>query len=437
MSPRDTLARLRRGEAPGPKRLSDFAEGLAEGSVSDAQAGAFAMGICHTPLTPAGRAALTRAMRDGGEVLEWDLPGPVIDKHSTGGVGDCVSLVLAPALAACGAYVPMISGRGLGHTGGTLDKLSAIPGLRVEMQTDELQDVVRRVGCAIVGATADIAPADRRLYAVRDVTGTVESLDLIVASILSKKLAEGIEALVLDVKTGSGAFMADPEAARALAAALVETGQANGVMTSAILTDMSQPAATAAGNALEVIAAMEALTEPRARRSLRLVTLARALGGEALALAGMVADADEGSARIEMALTSGAAAEVFGRMIAAQGGPTDFPERWRDRLPAAPVVAELRADRPGVMARIDARALGEIVVDLGGGRRREDDRIDPTVGLSHLAQLGAVITEGQPLARVHAADGEAAAEAAERVAHAMEMESGAVTPPQLVQETLR
>ncbi len=435
--PRETLARLRQGDAPNADALRDFASGLADGSVSDAQAGAFAMGVCRTPLTPEGRAALTRAMRDGGEVMEWDLPGPVIDKHSTGGVGDCVSLILAPALAVCGAFVPMISGRGLGHTGGTLDKLSAIPGFRTEMQTDEVQAIVRRVGCAIVGATGDIAPADRRLYAVRDVTGTVESLDLIVASILSKKLAEGPEALVLDVKTGSGAFMADPKAARGLAQALVETAQANGVMTSAILTDMSQPAATSCGNALEVISAMEALTEPGARRSERLVTLVKSLGGEALALGGLVPDADIGAERIGTALSSGAAAEVFGRMAAAQGAPADFLERWRDRLPAAPVVAELRADHPGVVSEIDARALGEIVVDLGGGRRREDDTIDPAVGLSHIVQLGAVVTEGQPLARIHAAESDVAEVAAARVAEAITMESGAVTPPPLVQETLR
>ncbi|MEM7643622.1 MAG: thymidine phosphorylase [Pseudomonadota bacterium] len=437
MTARALLSTLRRGEVPSVSALAAFVADLAEGDVSDAQAGAFAMGICRTPLDGPGRAALTRAMRDGGEVLAWDVPGPVIDKHSTGGVGDCVSLILAPALAACGAYVPMISGRGLGHTGGTLDKLAAIPGFRVEMQTDELQSIVIRVGCAIVGATAEIAPADRRLYAVRDVTGTVESLDLIVASILSKKLAEGIEALVLDVKTGSGAFMADPQAARALAQALVETGQANGVMTSAILTDMSQPVATSAGNALEILTAMEALTDPNGRASSRLVAVTRALGGEALALGGLVADADAGADRIGRALTSGEAAEVFGRMVAAQGGPSDFPERWRDRLPAAPVVAELRADQPGVVAEIDARALGEVVVDLGGGRRRETDRVDLAVGISHIAQLGAVVTEGQPLARVHAADGDAAEAAAARVAEAIVMGSGAVTPPTLVQETIR
>ncbi|PWJ21179.1 thymidine phosphorylase [Jannaschia seohaensis] len=437
MSARDTLLQLRRGEAPGARALTEFAEGLADGSVSDAQAGAFAMGVCHTPLAPPDRAALTRAMRDGGEVLHWDLDGPVVDKHSTGGVGDCVSLVLAPALAACGAYVPMISGRGLGHTGGTLDKLAAIPGFRTEMQVDELQSVVARVGCAIVGASADIAPADRRLYAVRDVTGTVESLDLIVASILSKKLAEGPEALVLDVKTGSGAFMTEETAARALAAALVETAQANGVMTSAVLTDMSQPAATSAGNALEVISAMEALTEPGARDALRLVTLTQVLGGELLALGGLAQDAEDGAERISRALASGEAAEVFGRMVKAQGGPGDFPERWRDRLPAAPVVAELRADRPGVVARIDTRALGETVVELGGGRLREDDRIDPTVGISHIVSLGSVVGEGQPLARVHAADGESAERAAARVAAAIGFAPGAVTPPPLIRETLR
>ncbi|MEM9795468.1 MAG: thymidine phosphorylase [Pseudomonadota bacterium] len=435
--PRDTLSRLRDGKAPSPGGLRRFADGLADGTVSDAQAGAFAMGICHTPLTAEGRAALTRAMRDGGEVLDWDVQGPVIDKHSTGGVGDCVSLILAPALAACGAFVPMISGRGLGHTGGTLDKLAAIPGFRTEMQTDEIQALVSRIGCAIVGATADIAPADRRLYAVRDVTGTVESLDLIVASILSKKLAEGLEALVLDVKTGSGAFMADEAAARDLAAALVETGQANGVMTSALLTDMSQPAANAAGNALEVIAAMEALTEPGNAAATRLIELVKSLGGEALALGGLVSDAAEGGQRILAALQKGDAAEVFGKMVAAQGGPSDFLDRWRDRLPAAPVVAELRADQPGIVSRFDTRRLGEIVVELGGGRRREDDRIDPAVGISHLVPLGTSVTEGQPLARIHASNGDDAETAAVAVAEAMEMASAPITPPTLVRDLVR
>jgi len=437
MSLRDTLAALRAGRAVGKRALVEFARGLADGRVSDAQAGAFAMGVCHVPMAADTRAALTRAMRDTGAVLDWHLDGPVADKHSTGGVGDCVSLVLTPALAICGAYVPMISGRGLGHTGGTLDKLASIPGFRTDLATEEMQRIVAEVGCVICGATEDIAPADRRLYAIRDVTGTVQSTDLIVASILSKKLAEGLEALVLDVKSGSGAFMTDPAEARALARALVETAQAAGVMTSAIVTDMNQPAASSAGNALEVIAAMEALTDPNARASARLVTLARVLGGECLALCGLVADADEGEARIGDALTSGAAVETFGRMVAAQGGPSDFPDRWRDRLPAAPVVAELRADAPGVVGGIDTRALGEIVVDLGGGRRREDDRIDPTVGISHMAEIGAVVTEGQPIARVHAADADEAEEAAGRVAEAIELASRPVTAPGLIREVIR
>ena len=437
MSLRDTLAQLRAGRAPSPKRLAEFAAALADGRASDAQAGAFAMGVCHTSLGRDGRTALTRAMCDGGAVMAWDLDGPVVDKHSTGGVGDCVSLILAPALAACGAYVPMISGRGLGHTGGTLDKLSAIPGFEVDLGPERLGDVVAEVGCVIAGATPDIAPADRRLYAVRDVTGTVESLDLIVASILSKKLAEGPEALVLDVKTGSGAFLVDVEAARGLAHALVETAQAAGVMTSALLTDMSQPLAPCAGNALEVIAAMEALTLASGRASARLVAVTCALGGEALALGGLAADAETGATRIRDALDDGRAAERFGRMVAAQGGPSDFLERWRDRLPAAPVVAELRADRPGTVRSIDARALGEIVVDLGGGRRREDDRVDPAVGLSHVAALGDAVTDGAPIARVHAADAAAAEAAAIRVGEAIELSEGAVTAPELLRETIR
>ena len=423
---------------PPTRALAAFARALPQGgAITDAQVGAFAMGLCRIALDAGRRAALTRAMRDSGVVLRWDLDGPVADKHSTGGVGDCVSLVLAPALAACGVFVPMISGRGLGHTGGTLDKLAAIPGLRTELPTDFFQRQVREIGCAIVGASADIAPADRRLYAVRDETATVESLDLIVASILSKKLAEGPEALVLDVKCGSGAFMPAASDARGLARALVETAQAAGVMTSAVLTDMSQPAAGAAGNALEVIAAMEALTEPGARGAVRLVALTAALGGECLALCGLVADADEGEGRILAALESGAAAEVFGRMVAAQGGPADFPERWRDRLPAAPVVAELRADAPGILSQIDTRALGEIVVALGGGRRVASDRIDPAVGVSHIAALGSSLTAGAPLARVHAADADAAEAAARAVAEAMTLSPGAVTPPPLVLEVLR
>ena len=257
MDARSILAKLRDGATPNDAELGWFAQGLATGAVSDAQAGAFAMAVVQRGLGDAGRVALTRAMRDSGAVLAWDMDGPVLDKHSTGGIGDCVSLLLAPAMAACGAFVPMISGRGLGHTGGTLDKLDAIPGFRTALTLDAMRAQLRDVGCAIVAASADVAPADRRLYAVRDVTATVESIDLITASILSKKLAAGLEGLVLDVKCGSGAFMKNIDDARALARALVDTAQGAGCMTTALITDMSQPLAPAAGNALEVIAVME------------------------------------------------------------------------------------------------------------------------------------------------------------------------------------
>ncbi len=412
MQARAIIAKLRLGEKPGAEELQWFAAGLASGEVTDAQAGAFAMAVCLQGLGDQGRVALTRAMRDSGMTLEWDLPGPVLDKHSTGGVGDCVSLLLAPALAACGAYVPMISGRGLGHTGGTLDKLEAIPGYTTEITTERLQRITGDIGCAIVGASGDIAPADKRLYAVRDVTGTVESIDLITASILSKKLAAGLEALVLDVKVGSGAFLASMDEAEALARALVETAQGAGCMTRALITDMDEPLIAAAGNALEVIEVMETLTGTAV--TTRLWDLTVALGGEALALGGIAADAKDGEGRIARALESGQAADIFGEMVAALGGPMDFVERWPDRLPSAPIVMEVPAPEEGVVVAIDTRAIGEVVVALGGGRRKESDRVNPSVGLSEIAALGEDVSPDLPIARVHAAteaDAEAAAQA--------------------------
>ncbi len=415
MDARGIIAQVRDGTTPSADALQWFAQGLASGAVTDAQAGAFAMAVLLRGLSDEGRVALTRAMRDSGTVLSWNLPGPVLDKHSTGGIGDCVSLLLAPALAACGAYVPMISGRGLGHTGGTLDKLESIPGFRTGLSEDQLRAQMGTVHCAIVAASANLAPADKRLYSIRDISGTVESIDLITASILSKKLAAGLEGLVLDVKCGSGAFMKTLDRAEALARALVSTAQGAGCMTTALITDMSQPLATAAGNALEVIEVMETLTGTSVNTVLW--DLTAALGGEVLALGGLAADAEDGAGRIEMALESGAAAEVFGRMVAAQGGPADFVERWSDRLPAAPVVREIPALDDGFIARINAEALGNAVVHLGGGRLREGDRIHPAVGLSDLIGLGEEIGAGVPLGMVHAAS-EDAAEAAVRTVQA-------------------
>ena len=425
MQARRLLSALRAGTPVDPVDLRWFAGALATGRVSDAQAGAFAMAVCLRGLSEAGRVALTEAMRDSGDVLAWDLPGPVLDKHSTGGIGDCVSLVLAPALAACGAWVPMISGRGLGHTGGTLDKLAAIPGLEVTLGPARMREVLDLAGCAIVAASDRLAPSDHRLYAIRDVTGTVESPDLICASILSKKLAAGLGGLVLDVKCGSGAFMPTLPEARALACALVETAIGAGCRARALITAMDQPLAPAAGNALEVV---EALAVLRGDAGGRLRTLTEILGGEALALGGLAPTSAVGATRIAAALDSGAAADRFARMVAGQGGPGDLIDR--PVLPRAPVVVPLPAPHDGVVCAIDGRALGLAVVALGGGRRVEGDRVDPAVGLSGILPLGTDVTAGAPLLLIHAADDAAARAARDALARAVTVGDGpGVTMP--------
>jgi thymidine phosphorylase len=372
-------------------------------------------------------------MRDSGHVLRWDLDRPVLDKHSTGGVGDCVSLILAPALAACGAYVPMISGRGLGHTGGTLDKLEAIPGFQTGLEETRLRQVVQRAGCAIVSASADIAPADKRLYAIRDVTGTVESLDLITASILSKKLAAGLEGLVLDVKIGTGAFMKSADDARALALALVETANAAGCPTTALITDMNQPLAPDLGNALEVASSMRVLT---GQAKGRLLDIAAALGGVLLANAGLADNATVGEQRILSAIASGDAAQVFGRMVAEQGGPVQFVDNWQRFLPEAPVIREILSPQAGYVAGWNGYALGLTVVELGGGRQVETDTVDPAVGLSDVVPLGAWVERGQPLARVHAAREAAADQAGAEVLAALRLTGAAPDLPPLIHERI-
>ncbi len=417
MSVRAVLGALRRGDRPDPTWLAGFARGLADGRVSDAQAGAFAMGVCRSGLGDAGRVALTAAMRDSGAVLQWDLPGPVLDKHSTGGVGDCVSLVLAPALAALGAYVPMVSGRGLGHTGGTLDKLEAIPGVVVDVPMERFRAIVADTGCGIVAASDTLAPADRRLYAIRDVTGTVDHVDLITASILSKKLAAGIGTLVLDVKLGSGAFMRTPADADALARALIGAANGAGCRCDALVTDMAQPLAPAIGNAVEVAAAMRVLTGADPQGAL--ASLSGRLGGVLLAGAGLADNAEAGAARVAGVLASGMAVERFAAMVAALGGPSDFAAHWQDALPAAPVVVAVPSPGAGHVAAIDGTALGEAVVRLGGGRLRGGDAVDPRVGLTGIARLGAAVAQGDPLALVHAADDDAAQRAVRDVSAAI------------------
>lgn len=416
--PQEIIRRKRDGAALTANEIRAFIDGVTRSTVSDAQIAAFAMAVCWRGMSVDECVALTLAMRDSGRVLDWreaNLPGPVVDKHSTGGVGDTVSLVLAPMLAACGAFVPMISGRGLGHTGGTLDKLESIPGYSSMPPIALLRRVVREAGVAIVGQTDELAPADRRLYAVRDVTATVESIPLIVASILSKKLAAGLDALVMDVKFGSGAFMRELDQARRLARSLVEVGGGAGLPTVALLTDMDQPLAPCAGNAIEVRAALDYLSG-RVRPE-RLDRVTRALGGALLMQARLATTEDAALVRLDEALRSGRAAERFTRMVAGLGGPGDLFERTDRYLERAPVVRAVPVPERACagercrVARIDTRALGLAVVAMGGGRRGVGERIDHAVGLSELAPLGALLEPGACLAVVHARS-EAAAQAA-------------------------
>lgn len=409
--PQETIIRKREGGTLDRAEIADFISGLTAGTVSEAQAAAFAMAVYFRDMELDERVALTEAMRDSGDILDWsDLPGPTVDKHSTGGVGDNVSLMLAPILAACGVYVPMISGRGLGHTGGTLDKLDSIPGYISQPDNTLFRQVVREVGCAIIGQTADLAPADKILYGIRDVTGTVESIPLITASILSKKLAAGLGALILDVKTGSGAFMPTLERSRELAESLVHVANGAGTRTAALITDMNEPLASAAGNALEVRNAIDFLTGAAVDTRLRDVTLA--LAADALRLSVAATDPE---AAVEQALASGAAAERFARMVAALGGPADLVEHPDRHLPAAPITRDIHAPAAGTVTAIDTRALGMAVVALGGGRRVRSDSIDFAVGFDRLLGLGAAVDTSTPLARIHARDEATAADATARV----------------------
>ena len=392
----ELLRAKREGRRLTQEEIRFLVEGITDETLSGAQTGAFAMCACIMGLDLEERGHLTAAMRDSGEVLSWreHTDRPVLDKHSTGGIGDKVSLVLAPLVAACGGAVPMISGRGLGHTGGTLDKLDAIPGYVSQPDVDRFRAVVADVGCAIVGQTAALAPADKRLYAVRDATGSVESVGLITASILSKKLAAGLDALVLDVKHGGGAFMESTDEARELARSLVDVAARNGLKATALLTDMDQVLGRTAGNAVEVLESVQAL---RGDGDPRLLEVTLALTQELLQLGGIDADPQE-------ALDSGAAAEVFGRMVHALGGPADFVERAEAHLPAADVVAPVLPERPGVVLEHATRDLGVAVMALGGGRRVESDPVDHAVGLTEIAAPGEQVGPDRPLAVVHARD---------------------------------
>ncbi|MDF1598741.1 thymidine phosphorylase [Mesorhizobium sp. YIM 152430] len=422
MLPQEIIRKKRDGIALTPAEIAAFVAGLSQDTFTEGQVAAFAMATYLNGMSRDEAVALTLAMRDSGHVLDWsDLPGPVTDKHSTGGVGDNVSLMLAPIVAACGAYVPMISGRGLGHTGGTLDKMDSIPGYRSQPDEALFRRTVKAAGCAIIGQTADLAPADKRFYAIRDITATVESVALITASILSKKLAAGLKSLVLDVKCGNGAFMASMDRASELATSLVAVANGAGLPTTALITDMNAPLASAAGNAVEVRNAVDFLTG--AHRDGRLEDVTLALAAEMLMSSGIAATAQEATARAQDGLASGAAAERFGRMVAELGGPADFVEKMDDYLPKAAIERPVLAETDGFVMEIATRDIGLAVVELGGGRRRAEDAVDPTVGITRIVMPGEGVEKGAVLGLVHARSEAEAEQAADILRRSIRLSS--------------
>ena len=405
MLPQEIIRKKRDGQALSYGEIQDFVNAVPGEGVSEGQIAALCMAIWLKGMTMDERTALTSAMAQSGRVLSWretNLPGPVLDKHSTGGVGDKISLMLAPIIAACGGYVPMLSGRGLGHTGGTLDKMDSIPGYVSQPDLNKLYDVVKKAGCAIIGATKDLAPADRIIYGIRDVTATVESIDLITASILSKKLAAGLDGLIMDVKYGTGAFMQSYDDAKALAQSIVTVANGAGMPTTAVMTDMNQILGQTAGNAVEVKEAVDFLTGEY--RDIRVTEVTIALCAELLLMGGLAEDMASARLKIETVLDDGSAAEHFQKMVTALGGPTDFVSCAGKHLPAAPVVCDIYATKDGYVSGMDTRALGLSIVELGGGRRKPTDKVNHSVGFTDIIQTGdKVEAHKTPLLKIHAA----------------------------------
>ena len=430
----EIIRKKRDGHALDAADISAFVRGVTENEVSEGQIAAFTMATFLNGMTPGEAVALTLAMRDSGTVLNWqalNLPGPIVDKHSTGGVGDVVSLMLGPMVAACGGFVPMISGRGLGHTGGTLDKFDSIPGYQTSVSIEKFQQVVRDAGVAIIGQTAELAPADKRIYATRDVTATVESIPLITASILSKKLAAGLDALVMDVKVGSGAFMPTLEKSRELARSIVDVGNGAGVTTSALLTDMNEPLAPCAGNAIEVRCAIDYLSGKSRPQRLHDVTLA--LSAQLLVTAGIAKNEALARQVLMRSLDDGSAAERFAKMVAELGGPVDLLDNPDKYLRRAPIIKPVLALRAGFVAACDTRRAGLVVVALGGGRMRAADTIDFDVGLTDFVSLGTFVNAGDLLATVHARTEAAASAAIQSLEQAITISATAPGKSQLVQ----
>ena len=400
MLPQEIIRKKRNRQTLTAEEISFFIKGVTSGEIADCQTAALTMAIFLNGLSKEEITSLTLNMRDSGNVLSWDLNGPVVDKHSSGGVGDKVSLMLAPLIAACGGYVPMISGRGLGHTGGTLDKFDSIPGYKTVPDNNLFKKTVREVGCAIIGQTGNLAPADKKIYAIRDVCGTVESIPLITASILSKKLAAGLEYLVMDLKCGNGAFMPSLEDGKNLARSIVDVANHAGTKTSALLTDMNQVLGHTVGNALEMAEAVEYLQGKNIDSRLHQITMG--LCAELLTNAGLAAGAEEARAKLEKALSSGKALEIFARMVTALGGPADFTEKYSSYLPRAAIVRPVFAPTTGYVQSMNTRNIGLSIIELKGGRTHPDQKLDYATGFSAFCQIGDYIDAQKPLAFIHA-----------------------------------
>ncbi|QIR93551.1 thymidine phosphorylase [Vibrio alginolyticus] len=435
--PQEIIRKKRDGEVLTADEINFFIQGVANNTVSEGQIAAFAMTIFFNEMTMDERIALTCAMRDSGMVIDWshmNFGGPIVDKHSTGGVGDVTSLMLGPMVAACGGFVPMISGRGLGHTGGTLDKLESIPGYNITPSNDVFGQVTKDAGVAIIGQTGDLAPADKRVYATRDITATVDNISLITASILSKKLAAGLESLVMDVKVGSGAFMPTYEASEELAKSIVAVANGAGTKTTAILTDMNQVLASSAGNAVEVREAVRFLTGEY--RNPRLLEVTMASCAEMLVLGKLAENTEDARAKLMEVLDNGKAAECFGKMVAGLGGPADFVENYDNYLEKAEIIKPVYATETGIVSAMDTRSIGMAVVAMGGGRRVATDEIDYAVGFDNFIRLGEVADSDKPLAVIHARTEEQWEEAAKALRSAITV-GGEYTPTPEVYRQIR
>ncbi|WP_207916300.1 thymidine phosphorylase [Lysobacter sp. N42] len=438
MLPQEIIRAKRDGKALSEQQIAYFVKGITSGAVTEGQIAAFAMAVYFKGMTMPERVALTEQMMHSGQVLDWssmNLNGPVVDKHSTGGVSDSVSLMLGPIIAACGGYVPMIAGRGLGHTGGTVDKFESIPGYNTAPNEAELKRIVKQVGVAIIGQTGEIAPADKRFYSIRDVTSTVDSIPLITASILSKKLAAGLDALAMDVKTGSGAFMVQEEDATELAQSIVQVANRAGVATSATITDMNEPLGSTAGNAVEIREAIEYLTGHYRHPRLHEVTVT--LAAQMLVLTNLASSEQEALEKVSTVLETGAAAEKFSEMVAALGGPSDLIENKSKHLPLSAVSMDIFAPQDGYIHAIDTREVGLAVVSLGGGRTDPSQTIDHSVGLTDFARIGQKVDTKTPIARVFAKTEEDAKAAIQSVQSAYSINEANVEAPPVVYSLIK